>query len=606
MNPVRQGALLVRHLGPAWALDRGVYEFRKRTGLLRRRFPAIAPDDIRLSDLVRRGTPADSSEYCTFREAHGQQFLFEPGWRPDTTFLQRLIPPTDRARLVQVADDYCQGRFLYYSRHTRELGWPINWLYNPFADAEHSVHEHWLDYPTFSPQLGDIKDLWEPSRFACSYWLVRAYVLTGDEKYPRAFWEMFESWRDQNPPNMGPNWKCGQETALRSMAWCFAIYAFWKTEATTPERMVDMVKLLALQAHRIAGNIGYAISMKNNHAISEAVGLLTTSLLFPELRGSDRWQTIGRGVLEREVARQVYDDGSYVQHSMNYHRVMLHVCLWAVRLAELNGRPLSQALTRRISRAGSFLYEIMDPTSGHAPNHGSNDGALPLPLTACDYRDYRPTVQASAFHASGKRRLRDGPWDEMLLWLYGASALRSDTAVGEAVSSRFDAGGYYTLRDAETWCMVRCHSYQDRPAHVDMLHVDLWHDGVNVLGDSGTYRYFCADEPEIERYFKDIRAHNSIEIGAVGPLKLISRFLWLPWPAARSLEHSVTQWSGEHYAYHRSIHHVLHRRTVERLTCSQWCITDELTGAGVRTAALRWLLSWYRLFEQRWTTLSPF
>lgn len=566
------------------------YALQKRSGILKRRFATVPFDRVQLADHVHSGTPTVPEAYRQFREGAGGRFFFAPGRLPDAALLDKVVSPTGRARTIAVADDYRQGRFLYYNRHVRDLGRPVHWLMNPFSDASHNAQVHWCNYATFSTEASDIKDVWEPSRFACSYWLARAYALTGDEAYPEAFWTMFESWCRQNPHNMGPNWKCGQETALRSMAWCFAMYAFWNAESTTPSRIVDMVKLLALQAHRIAGNIGYAVSQKNNHAISEAVGLLTTSWLFPELRGSDHWQKIGRGVLEREVARQVYDDGSYVQHSMNYHRVILHTCLWAIRLAELNDRPLSQALTQRISQAGNFLYEMLDSTSGHVPNYGANDGALPLPLTACDYREYRPTVQASAFHASGKRLLREGPWDEMLLWLYGDNAVRSDVAEGESVSSRFDAGGYYTLRKGDSWCMVRCHTYRDRPTHVDMMHVDLWHCGINVLSDSGTYKYFVPDDLAMERFFKDIRAHNTIEVGGVSPLRLASRFLWLPWSAARCLEHSATRWSGENYAYRRSPHHVVHRRTIDRLADSQWCITDELTGTGVHAVTLRWHL----------------
>jgi hypothetical protein len=33
---------------------------------------------------------------------------------------------------------------------------------------------------------------------------------------------------------------------------------------------------------------------------------------------------------------------------------------------------------------------------------------------------------------------------------------------------RFDAGGYYTIRTPQAWAMIRCHTYRDRPGHVDM------------------------------------------------------------------------------------------------------------------------------------------
>jgi hypothetical protein len=578
-------------MGPGWVLWRGGYALRKKTGLLKRRFPAADLHDVRLRDCVRDGVPTSPEGYRAFREQGSPAFFFEPGRPPDAAVLGRVLPQHLRDRILSVADDYCRGRFLYFSRQAIDLGRPPNWLRNPFLGADHHARTHWCDYPTFSPTLGDVKDVWEPSRFACAFWLVRAYALTRDERYAEAFWGLFESWCAQNPPNMGPNWKCGQETAFRTFGLCFGLYGFWNARATTLERVTTLVKLVALQADRIAGNIDFAVSQKNNHSISEAVGLLTVGLLFPELRGADRWLELGRRVFEKEVCRQIYDDGSYVQHSMNYHRLMLHDCFWAIRLAELNNQPLSEEVAGRAATAGEFLFQMLDAETGRVPNYGANDGALILPLTACDYRDYRPAVQAARYQAKRRRVLAAGPWDELLLWLYGPEALAEERAPAMPTSCRCDVGGYYTLRGGDTWCMVRCHSYRDRPAHVDMLHLDLWYKGVNVFGDSGTCKYYIPNDPALERYFKDIVAHNTIQIDEVGPLELVSRFLWLPWPGARCLEHRPDCWRGEHFAYDRAPWHVVHRRSVELVDERTWVITDDVLGRGRHDVVLRWHLA---------------
>ena len=78
---------------------------------------------------------------------------------------------------------------------------------------------------------------------------------------------------------------------------------------------------------------------------------------------------MGRRVLEHEIRRQIYEDGSYLQHSMNYHRLMLHDCIWAIRLAELNGQPLSSKLIDRVRRAAEFLFQMTDPDTGRVPNY---------------------------------------------------------------------------------------------------------------------------------------------------------------------------------------------------------------------------------------------
>lgn len=578
-------------MGLPWSLYRAGLALRKGSGAFRLRFQPIPWDAVSLSRVLLKGVPTQEDQYVRFRELASARFFFSLGDPPSRRDLLLTVGDAGLRRTIEVADDFAGGEFLYFSRHLHDLGWPVNWLKNPLTGGQHENQTHWCDYPTFSPALGDIKDVWEPSRFASAFWLVRAYAMTGDDRYAFAFWEMFESWCHQNPPNRGPNWKCGQETAIRVFGWCFALYGFWRSPATTPSRVAAMVKAIALSAERIEGHIEYAISQKNNHGISEAVGLLTVGLLFPELKRSARWLRRGRELFEQEVLRQVYVDGSFVQHSMNYHRVMLHDCLWAAQLCDLADEPLADEVLLRINRAGEFLFQMLDVESGHVPNYGSNDGALVLPLSSCDYSDYRATVQAARYFSTRRRVLSDGPWNEALLWLFGSKAVEGDSSQHRPTSQRFDAGGYYTLRGPESWCMVRCHSYHDRPAHVDPLHVDLWHQGVNILTDSGTYKYYCPETPGLDKDFKDIQAHNCVEIGGRGPLDSVTRFLWMPWPAGRCLEFGQGRFVGEHDSYDRDPWWVVHRRSVELSDSGHWIIRDDLEGDGPQRVVLRWHLA---------------
>src|SRR4029077_3659749 len=168
--------------------------------------------------------------------------------------------------------------------------------------------------------------------------------------------------------------------------------------------------------------LDYALSQRNNHGISEGLGLWTIGLLFPELRASARRRERGRRVLEEQGRALIYEDGSFSQHSVNYHRLMLHAYIWSIRLGDLHGRPLSDELRRRVARAGDWLYQMQDDFTGRAPNYGPNDGALILPLSNCAYPDLRPVVQATRYLTTGTRSFGPGPWDEDLFWIFGAGA----------------------------------------------------------------------------------------------------------------------------------------------------------------------------------------
>jgi hypothetical protein len=79
--------------------------------------------------------------------------------------------------------------------------------------------------------------VWEASRFSWVFPLVRAWVIEGSDFYPETFWKLFEDWIENNPPNRGPQWMCGQESALRLIAVTYALQAFRNHPSTTDKRI---------------------------------------------------------------------------------------------------------------------------------------------------------------------------------------------------------------------------------------------------------------------------------------------------------------------------------------------------------------------------------
>lgn len=199
-----------------------------------------------------------------------------------------------------------------------------------------------------------------------------------------------------------------------------------------------LAQMVAVSARRIEAHLEYALSQEKNHGIGEALGLWTVGTLFPEFKRARHWAALGRRCLERLAQDLIYDDSGFSQHSVNYHRVMVHDYLWAIRLGDLNEQPLSRELKARVGRAGVWPWGMMDRVSGQAPNWGGNDGALVLPLSNCSYPHMRPVVQATSALLTGRKRFQGGAWDEDLLWLLGSDAL--DLAVVEPWTDGILAG----------------------------------------------------------------------------------------------------------------------------------------------------------------------
>ena len=65
-----------------------------------------------------------------------------------------------------------------------------------------------------SKEAGDIKYVWEKSRFSFLYDVIR-YDYHFDDDQSEFIFKQIEDFIDKNPINQGPNYKCSQEISLR-------------------------------------------------------------------------------------------------------------------------------------------------------------------------------------------------------------------------------------------------------------------------------------------------------------------------------------------------------------------------------------------------------
>jgi hypothetical protein len=566
--------------GTRWLLFRVGYALRRRTGYIRVRMPEFQWGERPLGTWLKSHISSEPHEYLKWRRQHSPRYFFDSinlpaglPWDPHTT--------------GQEASRILSGELRYFSHTYYQVGFPPDWHTDPVSGIRLDAHKHWSDISD-DPGM-DIKFIWEPSRFGMVYPLVRAYASNRDEKYAETFWELVRSWAESNPPNTGPNWMDGQEAALRLMAWDFGLHAFAESEATTPERVAQLVVMIAAHAGRIYKNIDYAISTHSNHTISEAFGLWLAGTLYPELQDSEKYQALGRQLLEQAAAAQIFPDGSYSMYSLNYHRFILQIYLYAMRLAELNNVPFSKTLASRVARSIEYLSRLIDPQTGQMPVYGSNDGALVLPLNNCDFTDYRPLLQLGSFLTKQQLLFESGPWDEDIYWLWGEMSLEKGIGDTREGASAFPEGGTYLLRGSHSKAIIRCTHPRSRPSHADQLHVDLWIRGRNIACDAGTYLY--SGEKPWRNGLAHTVVHNTVTVDQLDQMKMLSRFTWTDWSHGKALRHDDKLWQGEHDGYQRLADPVNHRRTVISMPEDRWLVVDHLTALQPHHYSLHWLLA---------------
>ncbi|HSR20044.1 MAG TPA: alginate lyase family protein, partial [Anaerolineales bacterium] len=481
-----------------------------------------------------------------------------------------------RASLQRQANNIVVGRFRLFGHRLVPL---------EFGTAKRLAH--WTEYElkasllsSLGPRNPDVKFLWEPARFGWAYTLGRAFHLSGRENLARAFWLHFERFDKRFPPYWGPHWMNGQEVALRLMALLWSAQVFAPASATTPKRMARLALAIARHAARIPPTLPYARSQGNNHLITEATALYLAGAAL------DRpgWRQLGWRWLNRGLQTQIGPDGEYIQHSTNYHRLMLQSALLADAARRLRQEEWPVPTRQALARATRWLLSLTDPLSGKVPNLGANDGSLILPLSSVAYDDFRPTVQAAtrAFLGTG---IPSGDWDELAIWL-------------GIPDSGFSAPSSFLspepLRGSQSWAYLRASSFKTRLSHMDQLHVDLWWRGRNLACDAGTFQYNAP--PPWDNPLVSSRVHNCLTVDGGEQMTRAGRFLVLDWfPAssrpALSVQPPVLRaLTATHRGYDRlGVHH---ERTLGLLEGDRWRVHDRvsLSAPGPHVLRLHWLL----------------
>jgi len=469
-----------------------------------------------------------------------------------------------------------RGCFRPFAWSSRAFSLPPNWSLNVLTGEEAGSSLHWTKLPDFGG--GDIKGVWELSRWSWAYPLGRAYLRTGDERFTETFLQLAFDWLDKNPPNVGPNWKCGQEASIRLMAASWALSAFFRSPLVTAAVHARFASLAAVTAQRVEAHLSYALSQDNNHAISEIVGLLVAGSLWPSLPGAPARREKARRLLATASGRLFAPDGSFSQHSSNYHRVALDGLCFAAAVAKVAGEPLPEPVLAAGKRGGDFLHGLSDP-EGRVARYGADDGARILPLALADYGDYRPTLAACAAIFGGKA-IPEGTHQDQAR-LLGFAPRVSGANAWPAVSDLRD-GGLHIRRQGDALVSFRCPArFRFRPSHADQLHLSVLQGTGFAVDDPGTLSYNLPGVPWAD--LTRARFHNVPLVDDADPMDRASRFLWLPWTTCK-LE--VCE-PGRIVASHNGFRGFTVRRQVV-LGADQVTVTDTFEGDREADLSVRW------------------
>ena len=462
--------------------------------------------------------------------------------------------------------------------------------------------------------VGDIKYLWEPNRHLHLVTLAQAYRLTQEQKYLDGLRRQLESWFDQCPYLLGPNWSSSLELGIRLINWSIAWQliggasspAFAGTDgASFRDRWLQSIYQ---HMHFIRGHFS-RYSSANNHLIGEAAGLFVGAVTWPYSGRCEPWAKLAQRTLEREALLQNAPDGVNREQAVSYQQFVLDFLLIPGMAGRANGREFSREYWRRIEAMLEYLASIMD-VAGHVPMIGDADDGYAVRLSQepdfCPYRSLLAT--GAVLFRRSDFKAKAGKLDDKTRWLLGADAERDYGALPLEpcelpVRRAFPDGGYYILGcDFETDREIR--STVDAGAlgylsiaahgHADALALTLSVGGHEFLVDPGTYAYHT--QKQWRDYFRGTAAHNTVVVDGENQSEIGGNFMWLRKAAGRceawESGAETDRFVGSHDGYLRLADPVIHRREI-RLDKRKrhFSVTDTLECRGVHRVECYWHFS---------------
>ena len=283
------------------------------------------------------------------------------------------LPPLTEAEATRQSDLVLQGMFQFFDEKTVQLPLDLSWDEDPLGSRTWQWMLHTMDFVL-------------P--------LVERHRLTGDPRWLQRAEDLVLDWLRDNhlyftsPPNRYA-WH-DHVTALRARAWLVFWEPWVRSGLASPAEARDVLGAIRAHAEKLADPAFYTEG--HNHGLEQDLALVAIGVAFPELELSDGWIRTGCARLEKQVAETVSPDGVHLEHSANYHFMVLGILARALDFARRHSLALDRDRLQRtvdgMARYGAYLLQ----PDGRVPLLGDTSAQKPLDLadpmlSTCAARD---------------------------------------------------------------------------------------------------------------------------------------------------------------------------------------------------------------------------
>lgn len=407
----------------------------------------------------------------------------------------------------------------------------------------------------------------------------KAYRISGDEKYAKAWAEQYMDWIKKNPmPGTVIDYEDpGREDAYQNMRYSWRPLEVSARLQDQPAEFLyflnspvfspDFLSEFLVNYYNHANHIMHNFSKQGNHLLFEAQRMIYAGTFFPEFKDAENWRKKGIEILNEEIKKQVYDDGMQFELDLGYHEAAIGIFFKALNMAEANG--FGNEFPASYLETIEKMIEVVVNTT---------------------FPDYSNPLFSDAKESDKSSLIRNlKKWSKVYPRNTDIQYMASERKKGvqpSYLSRAFKTSGFYVLRngwDKESTMMVVKAGppafWHNQP---DNGTFELYINGWNFFPDSGSYLYAGEGEVmKLRNWFRQTRVHNTLTLDNRNLENTDSKCLIFD-----------TRGKTDIFAYENPSYKGLdHRRSIFFVDRKFFVIADEATGEATGTVNLHYNLA---------------
>ena len=345
-------------------------------------------------------------------------------------------------------------------------------------------------------KYSDIKKKWELNRLQFLLPLSKEYIISKDNETKKKILEIIKEWDCNNNYEYSINWNSNLEVAIRTISLYITMLIL---------NDYSYKQILFYHGLHLYNEIGYSEKcIPNNHVIGEAVALLMLSSVFDN-NLSRNWYKRSVKILKK-YTKSFDKYGISNENSFSYQFFVTK--MYILSLCFVEDSENFNCFLKLIRKSLIFLnYTIVN--KHEIFNYGDNDNGFLYSFDS-DYSIVNDIKRYYDFFINNKVISSDFEilFYKKLLNIFNKKVQKNITKVPQ--TKYFLSDKIFIYNDDKISLLFNAKKIRGH-AHNDSLAINLYIDGKEILGDSGTYSY--NESKKLREFYRSREAHTTILSG---------------------------------------------------------------------------------------------